>query len=57
MNILLVVIHHFKYPINGTQLMITGVVNQLTDMLESLIQNNDEEKISKTLSKYFMEMS
>ena len=48
---------YFKYPINGTQLMITGVVNQLTDMLESLIQNNDEEKISKTLSKYFMEMS
>ena len=48
---------YFKYPINGTRLMIQSVVNQLSDMLEVLIQNNDEEKISLTLSKYFMEMS
>ena len=37
--------------------MIQSVVDQLSNMLESLIQNNEEEKISKTLSKYFMEMS
>lgn len=48
---------YYKYSIKGTQLMITSVVNQLTDMLESLIQNNDQENISMTLSKYFMEMS
>ena len=48
---------YFKYPINGTKMMIQSVVNQLTNKLESLIQNNDEEKISKTLSKYFMEMN
>ena len=48
---------YFKYPINGTKMMIQSVVNQLSNMLESLIQNNDEEKISKTLSKYFMEMN
>lgn len=48
---------YFKYPINGTKMMIQAVVNQLSDMLEVLIQNNDEEKISKTLSRYFMEMT
>ena len=48
---------YFKYPINATKLMIQSVVDQLSNMLESLIQNNEEEKISKTLSKYFMEMS
>ena len=48
---------YFKYPINGTQLMIQGVVNQLTDMLENLIDTHDETQISKTLSKYFMEMT
>ena len=48
---------YFKYPINGTLMLIQGVVNQLTDMLESVIQNNDEDKLTKILSKYFMEMS
>lgn len=48
---------YFKYPINGTKMIIQSVVDQLSNMLESLIQNNEEEKISKTLSKYFMEMS
>lgn len=48
---------YFKYPINGTRLMIQSVLNQLTDMLESLIQNNNQEKISRELSKYFMEMN
>jgi hypothetical protein len=48
---------YFKYPINGTKLMIQSVVNQLSDMLEGLILNNDQEQITKALSKYFMEMS